>query len=417
MISSKKLASAVGGKTARACDSCIKKRARWYCAADDAFLCQACDSSVHSANLLADRHERVRLKTASTELCSVEPSWHNSFKRKPRTPRKSKSQGVHKNPTHLVPEIGQDENSFEENDEQEQLLYRVPILDLFADQRCLPGEGKKGVASDEDCNLSGTISYDCADRKDKHSFHGFGESKNDIDEFAADVESLLGKGLDEESFDMETLGFLDCREKDLLESGNKTIETVKLEEKKETDVTMGIINIGEIDITGEKFELNFDDYGSLENCEEDNEAGGNGGTCVEKEEFVTKNDDDDLVGKKKKKKNMLLALDYEGVISAWADKKRPWLTGEGRPELDLNDCWPHCMDECGRVDYQAYGEMGGSSNIVANEGRQARVLRYREKRRRRLFSKKIRYEVRKLNAEKRPRIKGRFVKRPAEFAA
>jgi hypothetical protein len=46
-------------------------------------------------------------------------------------------------------------------------------------------------------------------------------------------------------------------------------------------------------------------------------------------------------------------------------------------------------------------------------GREARVTRYREKRRTRLFAKKIRYEVRKLNAEKRPRMKGRFVKRPA----
>lgn len=43
------------------------------------------------------------------------------------------------------------------------------------------------------------------------------------------------------------------------------------------------------------------------------------------------------------------------------------------------------------------------------------MSRYREKRRTRLFSKKIRYEVRKLNAEKRPRMKGRFVKR-ASFA-
>uniref|UniRef100_A0A6N2LVW4 CCT domain-containing protein n=1 Tax=Salix viminalis TaxID=40686 RepID=A0A6N2LVW4_SALVM len=43
--------------------------------------------------------------------------------------------------------------------------------------------------------------------------------------------------------------------------------------------------------------------------------------------------------------------------------------------------------------------------------REASVLRYKEKRQTRLFSKKIRYQVRKLNAEKRPRIKGRFVKR------
>ena len=56
--------------------------------------------------------------------------------------------------------------------------------------------------------------------------------------------------------------------------------------------------------------------------------------------------------------------------------------------------------------------MGGRRNVDGiDDGRQARVLRYREKRRTRLFSKKIRYEVRKLNAEKRPRLKGRFVKR------
>ncbi|KAK1383889.1 hypothetical protein POM88_021624 [Heracleum sosnowskyi] len=68
-------------------------------------------------------------------------------------------------------------------------------------------------------------------------------------------------------------------------------------------------------------------------------------------------------------------------------------------------------------------EMSASTNngcVKVEEGqgedwkigrREASVLRYREKRQNRLFSKKIRYEVRKLNAEKRPRIKGRFVKR------
>ena len=37
--------------------------------------------------------------------------------------------------------------------------------------------------------------------------------------------------------------------------------------------------------------------------------------------------------------------------------------------------------------------------------REARVMRYKEKRRNRLFAKRIRYEVRKFNAEKRPRVK------------
>lgn len=37
--------------------------------------------------------------------------------------------------------------------------------------------------------------------------------------------------------------------------------------------------------------------------------------------------------------------------------------------------------------------------------REASVLRYKEKRQNRLFAKRIRYQVRKLNAEKRPRVK------------
>jgi hypothetical protein len=49
------------------------------------------------------------------------------------------------------------------------------------------------------------------------------------------------------------------------------------------------------------------------------------------------------------------------------------------------------------------GSEGGGA--AAEVGRQARVLRYKEKRRTRLFSKTIRYEVRKLNAERRPRMK------------
>ena len=40
--------------------------------------------------------------------------------------------------------------------------------------------------------------------------------------------------------------------------------------------------------------------------------------------------------------------------------------------------------------------------------REASLLRYKEKRQNRLFSKRIRYEVRKLNAEKRPRVKVTF---------
>lgn len=44
--------------------------------------------------------------------------------------------------------------------------------------------------------------------------------------------------------------------------------------------------------------------------------------------------------------------------------------------------------------------------------REAKVLKYREKRKARKFEKIVRYASRKAYAEMRPRIKGRFVKRP-----
>ncbi|KAA8535480.1 hypothetical protein F0562_030483 [Nyssa sinensis] len=63
-------------------------------------------------------------------------------------------------------------------------------------------------------------------------------------------------------------------------------------------------------------------------------------------------------------------------------------------------------------------DLSGIVNAPANQAsqlsgldREARVLRYREKRKNRKFEKTIRYASRKAYAETRPRIKGRFAKR------
>lgn len=53
----------------------------------------------------------------------------------------------------------------------------------------------------------------------------------------------------------------------------------------------------------------------------------------------------------------------------------------------------------------------GLPNPISSSDREARVLRYREKRKNRKFEKTIRYASRKAYAETRPRIKGRFAKR------
>lgn len=58
-----------------------------------------------------------------------------------------------------------------------------------------------------------------------------------------------------------------------------------------------------------------------------------------------------------------------------------------------------------------------SPQAATKAERAAAIARYREKKKRRAFTKVIRYQMRKINAERRPRVKGRFVKRGEADAA
>ncbi|CAI9758555.1 unnamed protein product [Fraxinus pennsylvanica] len=116
-----------------------------------------------------------------------------------------------------------------------------------------------------------------------------------------------------------------------------------------------------------------------------------------------------------KTRRLSLKLDYQDILNAWSDKGPLYIHADTPQTVpDIND------------EFFAHGwSWGGSWTVpvlAAGTGvkkeeemklgkREASVLRYKEKRRNRLFAKKIRYQVRKLNAEKRPRVKGRFVKR------
>ncbi|CAH9115364.1 unnamed protein product [Cuscuta europaea] len=131
------------------------------------------------------------------------------------------------------------------------------------------------------------------------------------------------------------------------------------------------------------------------------------------------------------RRRLSLKLDYQGIINAWSDKAPLYIQSESPqtvPDLfhdDLlsNGTWGGGW-ESNNMSLYAVPEMmegklrndreGGGDEAAPAAGqiqRAASVLRYKEKRQNRLFSKTIRYQVRKLNAEKRPRIKGRFVKR------
>ncbi|KAG2335149.1 hypothetical protein Bca52824_006329 [Brassica carinata] len=108
--------------------------------------------------------------------------------------------------------------------------------------------------------------------------------------------------------------------------------------------------------------------------------------------------------------SLALKLDYEQVMEAWLDKGTLYVDGE-RPQT--------VPDLHASADVFSGGEARSlwtvpeseTTERLWREHREASLLRYKEKRQSRLFTKRIRYQVRKLNAEQRPRVKGRFVKR------
>ncbi|CAK7328194.1 unnamed protein product [Dovyalis caffra] len=104
-----------------------------------------------------------------------------------------------------------------------------------------------------------------------------------------------------------------------------------------------------------------------------------------------------------------LKLDYQEILNAWSDKGPLYIAGESPQTVpDIYDGSNALMDGWGNL--WSVPEMRGMKMKEGKESwklgqREASVLRYKEKRQSRLFAKRIRYEVRKINAEKRPRLK------------
>lgn len=358
----------------------------------------------------------------------------------------------------VVPELSADDAGTSPDENEEQLLYRVPIFDPFEATATVLNDVAKDAADGGHRvpmttkglvgGLSAAASCDEDNGNDDGAasgstteVHGFLPSEMDLAEFAADVENLLGSGLEQECFGMDELGILeDCKDNKYSTNYN-SMESSPLLIGADGSVEYTVKD-EEDDVYGaaparEPFKLGFDQLHSADDpagaCggvdEKSAVAGrvpvggeqmmisvsvGDGGRLInDNNNNSSSNDNNNNMGS-----NKLLKLDYEAVITAWEGKGSPWTSGD-RPEFNPDECWPDCMGtdqviHCGPNYEEAAGGIGSRHGGAVGDvdgGREARVSRYREKRRTRLFSKKIRYEVRKLNAEKRPRMKGRFVKR------
>ncbi|KAJ1695949.1 hypothetical protein LUZ63_012647 [Rhynchospora breviuscula] len=113
-----------------------------------------------------------------------------------------------------------------------------------------------------------------------------------------------------------------------------------------------------------------------------------------------------------------LKLDYEEILTAWSgrgslyiDQEPPQVVPGFHPSAFPVWVAVNTSGEAAAMAWTVPEKVGGEKAEKEEvETREMRVKRYKEKRQNRLFAKKIRYEVRKLNAEKRPRLKGRFIK-------
>lgn len=495
------VAKAIGGRTARPCDHCMRERARWYCAADEAYLCENCDGSVHSANSVARRHERVRIAPGCAKLedgfngglifpgarkraRSSRPHPHGGGQRSVKPKLGAKDELVADPPEVPVPvdssagdinlNLRLDDDDYDYDDDE--LLPEVPTFVPMAVE--LRGSRTRDLSEClvvDQCKGGDELKADCGGVDlGSCDFDQFLNSETDLSGFGVDmdmdVESIIGHGLVE---GLSVLGFCssnldekrnsqfrdlnerinDGSEPDQNEDrDNGTTEwlnnrAVKAEEdedrpddlcskpKEEGDHHTALkakVEPDEPDQSWDTIELDLDQYHEDDEEELEDATGLGDQYCMvqgaadehghDYQDIKIELDPGSImIGGQtmcSETKLVSLRLNYEDVLAAWSDRGSPWAS--------LHDCNSDGggSQDVGLVPELGLSYCGGQLNIIegggagqedscrhGGGGREARVLRYREKRRTRLFSKKIRYEVRKLNAEKRPRMKGRFVKR------
>ncbi|QDZ24066.1 CCT domain-containing protein [Chloropicon primus] len=101
-----------------------------------------------------------------------------------------------------------------------------------------------------------------------------------------------------------------------------------------------------------------------------------------------------------------LDLSFDSVFDAWDDNNLAF-SPPAEPQVA-----PAAFERSPQTSSGAETTASSDEEVDAfTRNRRACLERYREKKRNRRFSKKVRYHLRKMNADRRPRYKGRFIKK------
>jgi hypothetical protein len=94
------------------------------------------------------------------------------------------------------------------------------------------------------------------------------------------------------------------------------------------------------------------------------------------------------------------------------EEPEEWVSGTGRPRSLSDPNFTTTIDEFGLMDVE---RPDGWIGAYSPESRKIRIERFMAKRNHRVWTKKVKYNVRKDFADSRLRVKGRFVKKEDEL--
>ncbi|XP_073157767.1 zinc finger protein CONSTANS-LIKE 2 [Henckelia pumila] len=340
------------GSWARGCDTCRSAACTVYCRADMAYLCSSCDARIHAANLLASRHERVLVceaceRAPSAFLCKADAASLCTSCDSDIHSANPLARRHHRLPILPIPALLYGPSAPTPDCRGFVTGDAAADHDLLTDQ-----EGDDDDDDDDDEAASWLLLNPC-------------KINREINQSNIEIENgpgLFGEEEVDEYFDLED-HYNPCQNNQFNDLQQNYNSTTVSQRNYGGDSVVPIQNCKEKDIIN-YFQMGFE-------CKLASNMGYSTSHPTSKSHMVSLSPGD--VGVVPESTTSQVTRPPKGTIDLFSGQA---------PTLQLTP-----MD------------------------REARVLRYREKKKARKFEKTIRYASRKAYAETRPRIKGRFAKR------
>nr|AEP02851.1 heading day 1 [Oryza rufipogon] len=388
---------------ARPCDGCRAAPSVVYCRADAAYLCASCDARVHAANRVASRHERVRV----CEACEQAPA----------------ALACRADAAALCVACDVQVHSANPLARRHQRVPVAPLPAITIPATSVLAEAVVATATvlggkDEEVDSWLILSKDSNNNNNNNNSNSsnngmyFGE----VDEYFDLVRynSYYDNNNNDNSNSNSSNNDNDNDNNDNSNSSNNGMYFGEVDEYFDL--------VGYNSYYDNRIENNQDQqYGMHEQQEQQQQQ------QEMQKEFAEKEGSECVVPSQI---TMLSEQQHSGYGVVGADQAASMTAGVSAYTDSISNSISFSSMEAGIVPDSTVIDMPNSSILTpagainlfsgpslqmslhfSSMDREARVLRYREKKKARKFEKTIRYETRKAYAEARPRIKGRFAKR------